>query len=118
MRISDWSSDVCSSDLAHREIAGIKHLPDVAVAGGFQAALFGVHVQALALAHHQRVAADEASWRQPLHQGAAWHTQHPALHAGQAVQDRKSVGEGTSVSVRVDLGGRRIIKTKTKKNSE
>src|SRR3546814_20349743 len=26
--------------------------------------------------------------------------------------DRKSVVEGTSVSVRVDLGGRRIIKTK------
>src|SRR3546814_19489575 len=26
--------------------------------------------------------------------------------------DRKSVGEGKSVSVRVDLGGRRIIKTK------
>src|SRR3546814_18580107 len=27
--------------------------------------------------------------------------------------DRKSVGEGKSVSVRVDTGGRRIIKTKT-----
>src|SRR3546814_11059173 len=30
--------------------------------------------------------------------------------------DRKSVVEGKSVSVRVDLGGRRIIKNKKKKN--
>src|SRR3546814_15069887 len=30
--------------------------------------------------------------------------------------DRKSVVEGKSVSVRVDLGGRRIIKTKKHKN--
>src|SRR3546814_11304969 len=30
--------------------------------------------------------------------------------------DRKSVVEGKSVSVRVDLGGRRIIKKKKKKN--
>src|SRR3546814_18555875 len=29
-------------------------------------------------------------------------------------EDRQSVGEGKSVSVRVDLGGRRIIKKKTK----
>src|SRR3546814_13548765 len=32
------------------------------------------------------------------------------------VQDRKSVVKGTSVSVRVDLGGRRLIKTKHKRN--
>src|SRR3546814_12541085 len=31
--------------------------------------------------------------------------------------DRKSVVEGTSVSVRVDLGGRRIIKKKTTENN-
>src|SRR3546814_16952603 len=30
--------------------------------------------------------------------------------------DRKSVGSGKSVSVRVDLGGRRIIKKKNKEN--
>src|SRR3546814_20789436 len=35
----------------------------------------------------------------------------PSLHAP-AVIDRKSVGSGKSVSVRVDLGGRRIIKKK------
>src|SRR3546814_17238434 len=34
------------------------------------------------------------------------------------VKDRKSVVSGTSVSVRVDLGGRRIIKKKKQKNNE
>src|SRR3546814_16285561 len=33
-------------------------------------------------------------------------------HKGADGADRKSVGEGKSVSVRVDLGGRRIIKKK------
>src|SRR3546814_12052964 len=32
--------------------------------------------------------------------------------------DRKSVGEGKSVSVRVDLGGGRIIKTKKRKKKK
>src|SRR3546814_16407852 len=47
------------------------------------------------------------------------------LHAGEvavvehqgAVEERKSVVEGQSVSVRVELGGRRIIKKKTKKKN-
>src|SRR3546814_18287749 len=34
--------------------------------------------------------------------------------SGELDPDRKSVGEGKSVSVRVDLGGRRIIKKKKK----
>src|SRR3546814_11165450 len=37
----------------------------------------------------------------------------PGRHANS--RDRKSVGEGQNVSVRVDLGGRRINKKKTKK---
>src|SRR3546814_12937991 len=36
----------------------------------------------------------------------------------QADPDRKSVVEGKSVSVSVDLGGRRIIKKNTKKNTQ
>src|SRR3546814_14765748 len=35
-------------------------------------------------------------------------------HLAATCQDRKSVGKGKSVSVRVDLGGRRIIKKKQK----
>src|SRR3546814_14462754 len=38
---------------------------------------------------------------------------HP--YAEETVQDRKSVVKGKSVSVRVDLGGRRIIKNKNMK---
>src|SRR3546814_20069157 len=40
------------------------------------------------------------------------HTHGSALRANAPVLDRKSVLEGNSVSVRGDLGGRRIIKTK------
>src|SRR3546814_16801573 len=40
------------------------------------------------------------------------------LHAGQSGRaDRKSVGEGKSGSVRVDIGGCRIIKKKKNKNT-
>src|SRR3546814_20357149 len=46
---------------------------------------------------------------------------HFALHRiliGDGVTDRKSVVEGTSESVRVDHGGRRIINEKTKNQQE
>src|SRR3546814_19598371 len=76
MRISDWSSDVCSSDLA----AGPQPL--------------------LAVAAAVAAAGQEATGLRPN------------LDFGLAT-DRKSVVEGKSVSVRVDLGGRRIIKQKT-----
>src|SRR3546814_18955855 len=42
-----------------------------------------------------------------------WRRHAPLLHS---IRDRKSVEEGQSVSVRVDLGGRRIIKKKTHKH--
>src|SRR3546814_19017360 len=107
MRISDWSSDVCSSDLVGQEI----------------------------------VKRDEQAW-QPSGVGLALqHVAQPELHAALDVhavanargfgnleriaqrvdgrrphnrRDRKSVVWGTSVSVRVDVGGRRSIKQKKK----
>src|SRR3546814_4506813 len=82
-RISDWSSDVCSSDLPF-------------LAGG----VFGFF----------------AVWLR------RWLSETPvfeAMHARKELADglplrldRKSVVSGKSVSVRVDLGGRRIIKKK------
>src|SRR3546814_6050317 len=79
MRISDWSSDVCSSDLArfHRELA--EQFPDALYGSrrDFSAKLAGEFDAALATG-----------------------------------SDRKRVVKGKSVSVRVDLGGRRIIKKK------
>src|SRR3546814_16440977 len=83
MRISDWSSDVCSSDLL------LVH--------------YGNHVKAplgqmvnLLVYRHPLIAAGEIA------------------QADQLLGDRKSGVEGKSVSVRVDPGGRRILKKKTK----
>src|SRR3546814_21043548 len=97
MRISDWSSDVCSSDLP-----GV-FLPR-ALPGGLAEHLGGWPRQDPAVDGRRRPRA-----RRP-----------PARHAGPGARaddvvdaDRKSVGEGKRVSVRVELGGRRIIKKKT-----
>src|SRR3546814_20626144 len=75
MRISDWSSDVCSSDLLFAALAIWMYYTIAHVPGG-----------------------------QPI--GALERV------AAKAAQDRQSVVSGKSVSVRVDLGGRRIIKKK------
>src|SRR3546814_11716971 len=58
---------------------------------------------------HGRLAADPAWGGVPADRrpAAAGHSAEGRLRAP---RDRKSVGSGTSVSVRVDLGGRRIIK--------
>src|SRR3546814_20477009 len=78
MRISDWSSDVCSSDLL-LAAAGWPNGKSVMLLVGHQPALG----QAIALLLGMQ-------------------------------KDRKSVVEGKSVSVRVDTGGRRIIRQKKK----
>src|SRR3546814_19757534 len=82
MRISDWSSDVCSSDLCCRGRCSTRLLRGV---GERRIGVDGV-VDAGSVAHVPR-------------------RRFPA-------PDRKSVVSGKSVSVRVDLGGRRVIKKK------
>src|SRR3546814_16697613 len=100
MRISDWSSDVCSSDLlrikrgAHPQAAGIDAVR--AVLG-----LFAETVDQPAPHRLDEIATDAIELAQPL--------AHRAERLG---IDRKSVVSGKGVSVRVDLGGRRIIKKK------
>src|SRR3546814_10488230 len=93
MRISDWSSDVCSSDLNSGVV--LESAPGcLAVAKSRTAALHQLHLLA-----------------DRLNQGFYW----PILREvcrGAGIKDRKSVVEGKSVSVRVDLGGRRIINKK------
>src|SRR3546814_13330567 len=82
MRISDWSSDVCSSDLPSPPPAPVRR----AVAGCPPATL----------------PSDAPSAAVPRFR--------PAWRAGAAAwSDRQSVVWGQSVSVRVDLGGRRRI---------
>src|SRR3546814_12509416 len=82
MRISDWSSDVCSSDL--------------------------VEADRLAIGHR---VLDDRPHQLRIFLGLAEAARVRNLRP-EAVLDRKSVVEGKSVSVRVDLGGRRIIKKK------
>src|SRR3546814_20311136 len=53
----------------------------------------------------------------PDRRAAAARIERPRLGCG-CGEDRKSVVSGKSVSVRVDLGGRRIIKKKTKKKNQ
>src|SRR3546814_19633098 len=114
MRISDWSSDVCSSDLL-------------------------VHIAAqdrrdIGIDHGGIAAADELDQRRDLVAGrdlgeaerlgqvcnlcllggiaVAVHEQD-----GDRTEDRKSVVSGKRVSVRVDFGGRRNNKKKNKKRT-
>src|SRR3546814_14718116 len=74
MRISDWSSDVCSSDLS------------------------GSSSPAMAPTSAER--------------SSGFICMNEGTEVAAPVTDRKSVVKGKSVSVRVDLGGRRIIKKK------
>src|SRR3546814_12760524 len=92
MRISDWSSDVCSSDLGDGDVTNIVHR-----LCHRQADRNGALYQCAGCCRVTRAAIG------PEHQ--CW----PNSRAG----DRKSGGEGQSVSVRVDPGGSRNIKKKT-----
>src|SRR3546814_13528720 len=113
MRISDWSSDVCSSDLipmAAARAAQLQRRP------GGRAAVFR-HRQAVAGQARGRAVgggdatfvAEELPYRAAgVDQGTG--TGGAVLPAG---LDRKRVGWGKSVSVRVDVGGRgRITKAR------
>src|SRR3546814_12192733 len=94
MRISDWSSDVCSSDLrGDRDQTGRDQRLQLPLPGG-------VSVAAQIDGERQR------------NGGADGMRVVVALERLFEVADRKSVVSGKSVSVRVDLGGRRIIKKK------
>src|SRR3546814_15929519 len=112
MRISDWSSDVCSSDLAVTQIEQ----------------QLGAVVQLLEsvpnlkqVLHHPQIGQEakldlfKNSFKDEL-SGVVYTTIQLLLDRGRAtILDRKSVVSGKSGSVRVDCGGRRIINTKKKK---
>src|SRR3546814_15989298 len=93
MRISDWSSDVCSSDLS-------------------------------CLSHLNHLRSRERRWVQWTGEAAFERSRNGTWQYGRTsgwrcdrrsgCKDRKSVVSGKSVSVRVDLGGRRSIKKKKK----
>src|SRR3546814_13829370 len=95
MRISDWSSDVCSSDL---------HAARTADRAG---------ELAQRLRHQPRLQADVAVAHLALDFGAR-DERSVRVDDEHVDRDRKRVGAGTSVSVRVDSGGRTIIKKKVR----
>src|SRR3546814_12723500 len=99
MRISDWSSDVCSSDLKDRLMPGIvsgeKILAVAMTEPGTGSDLAGMKARAEEKDDH-------------------WLLNGTKTYISNGILDRKSVVKGKSVSVCVDLGGRRIIKKKNK----
>src|SRR3546814_13504936 len=121
MRISDWSSDVCSSDLG--DDAGDLLAQAGAVAEVVQAQDLQ---QRIATDFDQRQVVERQVRDQPPLVGLAHRRapgrgrllQQPRLReragALDLQQDRTSGGEGKKVAVRVALGGGRILKKKNK----
>src|SRR3546814_10962342 len=103
MRISDWSSDVCSSDLIAMMAAKGRGRPD----------------QILGSAGRSGRDCDEAD-RGPSDTNGAVPSRDDARPDTNgddrpgSVGDRKSVGSGKRESVRVDLGGSGVLKKKKK----
>src|SRR3546814_16041254 len=118
MRISDWSSDVCSSDLDGSARSWLRQ-DRTQLRNGLRSSSGQCHV--VASPCRQSAAGQSHGFRfgyatAVVTQGAAM-MQKDASVGGKAPElgtDRKSGGEGTSVYVRVDPGGRRIIKKKQK----
>src|SRR3546814_16623236 len=92
MRISDWSSAVCSSDLAICIVATLLY---PATPSAPHTSPAGPEVRATQ-SRPARLVGQRIEIRPPAYTGL----------------DRKSVVSGKSVSVRVDLGGRRILQKK------
>src|SRR3546814_19854160 len=121
MRISDWSSDVCSSDLGvrHEEAGGLSSTTGEGVEAN-------VGERRVAIGNEKmmrRIGISDENWLGTAQEGRAQGRTVMFVAIDGAPGglltvadpiDRKSVVSGTSGSVRVDLGGSRIIKKKTK----
>src|SRR3546814_13272265 len=108
MRISDWSSDVCSSDLKREKLAEADWLVTCTAFG----------------AAHLRALAGRAGHVHLLYHGldldrfgeaAPGRSDRNGGDPGAPVRS-EGVGSGTSWSVRVDTGGRRNLKKKNKQS--
>src|SRR3546814_11176416 len=114
MRISDWSSDVCSSDL----FAGRERLVDEqdsrvrTMISHLSTGLAEVEAQVAALGDAGVVQTEQLGVSVSQLKEALNSISQP-LSDSDTGTDRKSVVKGKSVSVRVDLGGRRVINKKT-----
>src|SRR3546814_18722727 len=107
MRISDWSSDVCSSDLLVVERLGAvrdREVPERAVVGQLAQVFAAGRPHVYGGCHH--------ALGRPV--DLVDRPAHPLGRSG----DRKSVVQGKGVSVRVDLGGRGFLTKKQKYTSD
>src|SRR3546814_18551586 len=109
MRISDWSSDVCSSDLRLGDVGAAEQV-DL----HHQVEILHRHLGKAFVAQDTGVV-DQDVDAAPFRLRLGDHLDHLVIFGDAAAVDRKSVVKGKSVSVRVDIGGRRINKKKTKK---
>src|SRR3546814_13499940 len=100
MRISDWSSDVCSSDLIGTGIEADGFLERVRIA---YAANFSLNAKT----DHGRFDFDPVLFSRNVSESA----EGDLVDEEEAsLLDRKSVEKGKRVSVRVDIGGIRTMK--------
>src|SRR3546814_15494858 len=115
MRISDWSSDVCSSDLGADATLffGVDQSRSLQHRQMFQKG-GQAHLKRFGETFDRRRAVQKAA----DHGAARWVRERVKDRIERRcfichmVKDRKSDVWGKSVSVRVDLGGRRLIKKK------
>src|SRR3546814_11313603 len=138
MRISDWSSDVCSSDLRDQHLLGaalqvfaggllggedagaLQHHVDAQLAPRqLRRVALGQHLHLLAVDLDVVLAGLDLARVGPVH-GIILQAVRVRLGGAKVVDgdalDRKSVVLGKSVSVRVDLGGGRILIKKKNRN--
>src|SRR3546814_20481503 len=128
MRISDWSSDVCSSDLndlADRVGDGRAEKPvlaqsdverrqvDKSMADRGIGAQLGAVQGEIDRPHMTREREQATADDEDLDHRNGMDPLRPEQQRHEIPRDRKSVVEGKSVSVRVDLCGRSIVKKKT-----
>src|SRR3546814_15495064 len=112
MRISDWSSDVCSSDLSEAIQSGLRHSGLLRFARNDEVSPMA---EILFLVHRAPWPPDRGDRIRSWHMFEALAKLAPVhLAAHAANQDRKSAVQGKRVAVRGGLGGCRII-NKTKK---
>src|SRR3546814_11776891 len=115
MRISDWSSDVCSSDLVRRNTCfghGCRIRAKQVLAANYRehGRIYDYRRKcppAEMRRHVGRIPPE--SMRHHQHRGSGKRSQHAAYGN---VDDRKSVVKGKRVSERVVFGGGRILKKK------
>src|SRR3546814_11328334 len=126
MRISDWNSDVCSSDLATTPLAvrSVRKTRDWCAWDALEwlwTFLSGTSTMRVSMLSMISFSGIVEFIKGKSNGQAATPTRHWRATCGSAWRragagDRKSVAWGQSVSVRVDLGGRRIIKKKIVNN--